>query len=517
VVLRKWATNSRINCEHRCVLVEAELAHIEHRDQDALKLYETALNLAEERGFHHHSAVILECMAKFFARIGYLDRARETIARSIDGYVRWGACAVVAVLVAEHSELLRVKTLIPLDPIPHNVPANATGTNVDMTAVLECSSVVCESSNLGKLLTNFLSHIVTYFHATHGCVILTSADGKCLVHALWGRQQTTEAPCAILLTPPVPVPETYKDLSSVVCCSRAVRCALTMKRTVIVNDLQASGMYADLYFTKALNGSARSLVCMPLLLHGSVRAFAYLESNSVHTFTIGNLQTLQLMCAQAAIALENSRLVENEIAARAEAEAATAEKEELLQEMQASKQRYQMLAQSIPQLIWTSRADGYVEWTNDQYSAYVGGEVLGDVWSQYMHPEDIARIRTVWLAFVSGTQGNIFSEEMRIRGADGKYEWFLSRALPAHDSKGNVVRWFGTSTVLSPFSPSCSSSLSLSLHMDLMLFIHALLLEYRGTKEDFGGKSKTFKSRTFRKALPYARRGTSPISVDELT
>ena len=453
VALRKWAKNSQINCEHRCVLIEAELAHIAHRDDDALRLYETALNLAEERDFHQHTPIILERMANFFARTGQMDRARDTISRSIDGYVRWGACAVVSLLIAEHSELLRATTLISLDPIPDNVPASA---NIDMQVVLQCSSVVCESSNLGKLLTNFLSHIATYFRVAHGCVILTNTDEKSFAHVLWGKQ-TTETPCATLLSPPVLIAETFMDLSSMVCCSRAVRCAMVMKRTVVVNDLPASGIYADPYFTIGTNGSARSLVCMPLLLHGSVRGFVYLEGSALQTFTVGNLQSLQLMCAQAAIAVENSRLVQNETAARAEAEAATVEKEVLLQEMVVSKQRYQMLAQSIPQLIWTSRADGYVEWANDQYSTYVGGEVHGDAWSQYLHPDDLVRIRAAWLGSTSNSPGGspTFSEEMRLRAADGTYQWFLSRALPAHDSKGNVVRWFGTSTVRSPsfFAP----------------------------------------------------------------
>jgi GAF domain-containing protein len=348
VVLRKWAKNSPINCEHRCVLIEAELAHIAHRDQEALQLYEAALHHAEEHDFHHYAAITLERMVNFFVRIGQTDHARETLTRSIDGYVRWGACAVVAVLIAEHSDLLPAKSLVPLDSSTYTVPVSTSGTDIDLNAVLECSSVVCENLNLNKLVTNFLSQIVTYFRAAYGCMILAGPDGKCSAHVQWSRQQT-ETPCATLLNPPILVSGT-SDVSSMVCCSRSVRCALLTKRTVIVNDLLASGMYTDTYFTSERNACTRSLVCVPLLLRGSVRAFAYLESDSVFPFTVGNLQTLQLMCAQASIALENSRLIELEMGARAEAEAATAEKDALLQEMQASEQRYQVLAQSIPQV-----------------------------------------------------------------------------------------------------------------------------------------------------------------------
>eukprot|EP00026_Physarum_polycephalum_P000064 Phypoly_transcript_00064.p1 GENE.Phypoly_transcript_00064~~Phypoly_transcript_00064.p1 ORF type:complete len:1946 (+),score=282.67 Phypoly_transcript_00064:262-6099(+) len=447
VVLRKWATNSRINCEHRRVLIEAELAHIAHSYKEALELYEKALRLAQEREFYHYSAIILERMANYFERTDQADRARETLTRSIDGYLRWGACAVVAVLVAEHPELLPVKTLMSLDSMPYTVPVSASGTDIDMNTVLECSSLICENLNLCKLVINFLSQIVTSFQAAYGCIILTREDEKCVAHVQWSRQQTG-IPCATLLTPPVPVSETFAGVSSMVCCSRAVRCALLMKRTVIVNDLQTSGIFADAYFSTEPNSRARSLVCMPLLLHGVVRALAYLECDSVFPFTIGNLQTLQLMCAQASIALENSRLIELEMLAREDAEAATAEKDSLLQEMQASEQRYQVLAQSIPQLIWTcSRPGGcYMEWVNNHFIEYIGCEVHGDVWSQYVHPDDLAKCRAAWVAFLANPNGSPFNVEFRIRGADGTYQWFLNRAVAAHDSKGNAVRWYGTST-----------------------------------------------------------------------
>lgn len=62
-----------------------------------------------------------------------------------------------------------------------------------------------------------------------------------------------------------------------------------------------------------------------------------------------------------------------------------------------------------------------------------------------MHPDDLPRTRSAWLA--AALPGATFCEEFRLRDKDGNYQWFLSRALPAHDSKGNVVRWFGTNTV----------------------------------------------------------------------
>lgn len=292
VTLLKWATCSQINCEHRYVLVQAELAHILNKNAEALELYERASRIAIQHEFHHHNAIVLERMSTFFLRTGHRDRARETLIRSLNAYSRWGACAVVGVLVEEHADLLGVNTIVPLDSLAV-VPSGKDG--IDVSAVLACSSIVSESTNLGKLITSFLSRIVTYLNVEYGCLLLTQANSDaCYTHVRWSRHSNgTE--CAALLRPPVLVPEICKDATSMICV-RAVRCAVLMKRTVVVNNLATSGMSSDAYF--GITSNVASLLCMPFLLHGKVLGAVYLESNVPNTFTLGNLETLQLMCAQ---------------------------------------------------------------------------------------------------------------------------------------------------------------------------------------------------------------------------
>lgn len=75
----------------------------------------------------------------------------------------------------------------------------------------------------------------------------------------------------------------------------------------------------------------------------------------------------------------------------------------------------------------------------------MGSSELGDVWSEHIHPADLARTRSAWVA--ATVPGSTFCEEFRMKDAQGNYQWFLSRAMSAHDTKGNVIRWFGTNTV----------------------------------------------------------------------
>ncbi|PHV06076.1 two-component hybrid sensor and regulator [Janthinobacterium sp. BJB412] len=105
------------------------------------------------------------------------------------------------------------------------------------------------------------------------------------------------------------------------------------------------------------------------------------------------------------------------------------------------------LADSIPQLAWIARADGSVAWYNERWYAYTGaapGQVAGDGWQDSYEPSCREPLRQRWQQ--SLRSGAPFEMEVPIRGADGHYRWFLTRANPVRDSTGQLLRWFGTST-----------------------------------------------------------------------
>ena len=113
-----------------------------------------------------------------------------------------------------------------------------------------------------------------------------------------------------------------------------------------------------------------------------------------------------------------------------------------------SEAHFRMLGETIPQLVWVSRPDGHVEFTNRHWSSYMGitPETLeGEGWIAHLHPEDREQALRVWQQ--SLRTGAPYEVEFRCRrGTDGAYRWFLSRALPVRDGQGHVTRWFGTCT-----------------------------------------------------------------------
>nr|WP_246742652.1 sensor histidine kinase [Microvirga splendida] len=109
--------------------------------------------------------------------------------------------------------------------------------------------------------------------------------------------------------------------------------------------------------------------------------------------------------------------------------------------------QYAVLAESLPQLVWSSRPDGYVDYVNRRWREFTGrsGEqILGDGWQESVHPDDLAEVRDHWQRSLES--GEAYEWEHRIRNAAGDHKWFLSRAIPIQDLTGKITRWFGTST-----------------------------------------------------------------------
>ena len=116
-------------------------------------------------------------------------------------------------------------------------------------------------------------------------------------------------------------------------------------------------------------------------------------------------------------------------------------------ELRESEEQFRTMADSLPQLAWMADASGSIYWYNRRWYEYTGtalDEVKGWGWRAVHHPDHVEgvveRIRHAW------ETGEPWEDTFPLRGADGKYRWFLSRATPIRDASGKVIRWFGTNT-----------------------------------------------------------------------
>ncbi len=121
--------------------------------------------------------------------------------------------------------------------------------------------------------------------------------------------------------------------------------------------------------------------------------------------------------------------------------------EESLSKLRSSEERYRVLAENVPQLVWIARADGFVDYCNQRWSDYTGldgDRSLGWDWQQVVHPDDIPS--TTQQLTTGFATGNPIEVQHRLKRADGAYRWYMTRAVTLRNPNGEIVNWFGTCT-----------------------------------------------------------------------
>ncbi|MBP2278234.1 PAS domain S-box protein [compost metagenome] len=112
-----------------------------------------------------------------------------------------------------------------------------------------------------------------------------------------------------------------------------------------------------------------------------------------------------------------------------------------------SEGRFRVLADTMPQMVWSTRPDGFHDYYNARWYEFTGmpvGSTDGAEWNGMFHPDDQDRAWAIWQESLA--TGAPYQIEYRLRRADGQYRWTLGRALPMYDESGTIVRWFGTCT-----------------------------------------------------------------------
>jgi PAS domain S-box-containing protein len=112
-----------------------------------------------------------------------------------------------------------------------------------------------------------------------------------------------------------------------------------------------------------------------------------------------------------------------------------------------SDERFRDLMEAIPQILWSTSADGMIDYLNGRWFDYTGlsrESSVGAGWAVAIHPDDLKQMSDAWFAAVAA--GSDYDQNARYRRADGCYRWMLIRAVAVRDASGAVVRWFGTST-----------------------------------------------------------------------
>lgn len=115
--------------------------------------------------------------------------------------------------------------------------------------------------------------------------------------------------------------------------------------------------------------------------------------------------------------------------------------------LQSAGPAFHALADTMPQMVWSTLADGSHNYYNARWYEYTGvpvGSTDGDAWAGMFHPDDQPNAWEKWNH--SLTTGEPYEVEYRLRHRSGEFRWMIGRALPVLDDNGEILRWIGTCT-----------------------------------------------------------------------
>jgi PAS domain S-box-containing protein len=286
-----WAEHCPESFENRAALVGAEIARIDGRDVDAMRLYEQAIRSAQANGFVHNEALAYELAARFYAARGFEKFARVYLQDARYGYLRWGADGKVRQLDEMYPHLREQEPA----PAPTSTIA-APVERLDLATVIKVSQAVSGEIVLEELIDTLVRTAIAQAGAERGLLILQRGD-----------EPWIEAKATTTGGDPVVVQLRDQAVTASVLPESVLHYVLRTRESVILDDATApSAFAADPYLRE---NHARSILCLPLLNQTKLIGVLYLENTlATRAFTPARSAVLRLLASQAAIALENAHL-----------------------------------------------------------------------------------------------------------------------------------------------------------------------------------------------------------------
>jgi PAS domain S-box-containing protein len=121
------------------------------------------------------------------------------------------------------------------------------------------------------------------------------------------------------------------------------------------------------------------------------------------------------------------------------------EQQRALRQLARSEQRFQQLADAMPQIVYVLDNHRNVHYLNRRWREYTGFSIADHETSQQViPPEDLQRLYADWDENVPKLKPH--TTEFRLRSKTGEFRWFMRRAAPILNEEGGVDMWIGTST-----------------------------------------------------------------------
>lgn len=287
--LEIWANICPENFENRAALVSAEIARIEGRPLDAMRLYEKAIQSAHANGFVHNEALARELAGRFYLGRGLEAAGFALLLQARNCFVLWGADAKTRQLDQLYPQLtVQYPRLAEADK-------SALSPQLDVATVTRASQAVSQEIELPRLIETLMISALENAGADRGLLILPYGNG-------FEVEVEARADGA-----GVKVAQVRVAIDEAGCSEVIVNYVVRTQKSVILDDVSHLGEFSEDSYLQ--QGFARSVFCLPLLRQGRLTGVMYLENRQVAgAFTPERIAVLDVLAVQAAISLENARL-----------------------------------------------------------------------------------------------------------------------------------------------------------------------------------------------------------------
>ncbi|MCW5313412.1 AAA family ATPase [Nostoc sp. KVJ3] len=337
--LQHWAHFAPMNHQHKVDLVEAEKCRVLGQKAEAIEFYDKAISGAKANEYIQEEAVANELAAKFYLDWGKERIAQEYMTNAYYCYARWGAKAKIADLERRYSKVLAPileqtrslvsllstsETIFALGSVTSTLSVTSSSSSVsdtlDLKTILKASQTISGEIELEKLLSSLLSIVIENAGANK-CVFMLLRDDRLLIKGsiIEGSEPVVLQHLPIEDSQDIPLKLIYKVLHN--------------RESVVLLDAIADPTLAnDPYIIRQ---QPKSILCSPILHQGKFMGILYLENNlTTGAFTSDRVELLNLLCAQAAISLENAQLYERSLEYSQQLERSFAELQQKSQDLQ---------------------------------------------------------------------------------------------------------------------------------------------------------------------------------------
>ncbi|MFH0823545.1 MAG: histidine kinase dimerization/phosphoacceptor domain -containing protein, partial [Pseudomonadota bacterium] len=458
--MKLWARHAPMNFRHKFQLVEAERLRVTGRDAEAADAFDRSIKQAHAGGYVNEEALANELAAAFHLSRGKVKLAAAYALDALGCYEAWGARAKVVDLkevfkgpLKEISAALDSGTLSIGSTISKVLGDMEEG--LDLASVMRATRSISGEIQFDGLRRTLMTTIAESSGAERAVLLLRSGDRM----MVYGQEPVPDTADASFV--PVPLDETSAVPRAV------VNYVIRTNETLISDEVASDPRFADDPYVIA--NAPRSVLCLPIIRQMQLVGVFYLENRFIPgIFARGRVAMLQMLCAQAAISIENSRLygqiedysrsLEQKVAERTEeltrANADLTEEiriRELVQEaLRVSRETLELALTGSDVGMWDLNVVKGEAVFSPRWADMLGyaEEEIGngpDWWRSLVHPEDIGSFEE-WLdSHLNGPRPRAELEH-RLRTKSEDWKWVLIRGkVTERGAGGGPTRMSGTS------------------------------------------------------------------------